>query len=64
MLFVLNLVVRAKVSTKLNKTASASLTKSDKISDSAASKTLSELQSNGDILHKETKEVAGKVADR
>jgi hypothetical protein len=49
--------------TKQNKAASASLAKLDKISDNAASITLSELQSNGDLLHKETKEVADKVAD-
>jgi hypothetical protein len=49
--------------TKQNKAASASLAKLDKISDKAASITLSELQSNGDLLHKETKEVADKVAD-
>jgi hypothetical protein len=49
--------------TKQNKAASASLAKLDKVSDNAASKTLIELQSNGDLLHKETKEVADKVAD-
>lgn len=49
--------------TKQNKTATASLTSLEKISDNAASKTLAELQKNGDLLHKETKEVSYKVAD-
>lgn len=49
--------------TKQNKTSSASLAKLDKISDTATSKTLSELQANGSLLHDETKEVAGKVDD-
>lgn len=46
-----------------NKASSASLAKSDKISDTAASKTLSELQSNGHLLHEEAKVVASKVDD-
>ena len=49
--------------TKQNKVATASLTSLEKISDNAASKTLAELQANGELLHKETKEVSYKVAD-
>ena len=48
--------------TKQNKAAAASLASLEKLSDDAASKTLAELQINGDLLHKETKEVSYKVA--
>ena len=49
--------------TKQNKAAAASLNDLKKISDNASSITLAELQTNGDLLHKETKEVSYKVAD-
>ena len=48
--------------TKQNKAATASLTSLEKLSDDASGKTLAELQINGDLLHKETKEVSYKVA--
>ena len=49
--------------TKQNKAAAASLNDLKKVTDSATSITLAELQTNGDLLHKETKEVSYKVAD-
>lgn len=49
--------------TKQNKAAAASLNDLKKVTDSASSITLAELQTNGDLLHKETKEVSYKVAD-
>lgn len=48
--------------TKHNKAAAASLASLEKLTDDASSKTLAELQINGDLLHKETKEVSYKVA--
>lgn len=49
--------------TKHNKAAAASLANLDKLSDNTSGKTLAELQTSGELLHKETKEVSYKVAN-
>lgn len=48
--------------TKQNKAVAASLADLEKLSDSDQSKTLAELHTSGELLHKETKEVSYKVA--